>query len=419
MISPSSQQYDEDGDKLVDIHLSWRDSLGAVDRSSFRLRSLDGDTTNLLSTWDVRRVDDTSAVISEKLSTPLHSGPHNLEFSIADTAGNTTIDTISFTLPHATFLKTLTTGLPGYAHIIGATTCPDDHRAYFTAGRRLVVLDVDSLRILGAFFSSEAADNMSLPLCIAADSLLYVTERVLRFDRKALAWTVRANPSFVSVGITQSRSDSDIIYVGETTPGTIGLISRASAARIGQLLEFSPTKEYVFDLAVLAGDTKLYATRLVDGGIFVIDPKRDTILKHISVGGPTWPDAGRTDAIVLSADDRTLYVAVLDGAPRGLLAIDTQTDSIVRTLPLAYSVPQELALSPDQRRIFVTTQDQYAGIPSANYLIDVQEWRVLESFARPRPAGQIRFDGGVTCSLDGKFIFVGHNLDIDVYLNRE
>jgi DNA-binding beta-propeller fold protein YncE len=126
---------------------------------------------------------------------------------------------------------------------------------------------------------------------------------------------------------------------------------------------------------------------------------------------------GRTDEFVLSRDDRWLYVAVLDGDPRGVVVVDTETDQVVRTLPLPDYVPQGIDLSPSGNRLFVTTQDRWT--PSKNVLIDVPNWRVLEEFPRPRPEGTIRFDGGVAFRGDGKLVFVAHNLDIDVYLIRE
>ena len=67
--------------------------------------------------------------------------------------------------------------------------------------------------------------------------------------------------------------------------------------------------------------------------------------------------------------------------------------------------------------MFVTTQDN--GSPSENVLIDVPGWQVLQTFPRPRTPSQTRFDRDVVFHPSGKLIFVAHNLDLDVYLNRE
>jgi DNA-binding beta-propeller fold protein YncE len=295
--------------------------------------------------------------------------------------------------------------------------CPDDRRAYATAGKNLVVVDTDALEIVAVVPHPAAADDLKLPLCVPGDSILWVTLRVERFDRTTLQWLSRVSGSFGSEGIVRSRRDPNLIYVGEVVSGSIGLIDRRAAIRIGSLLPFSPEQEYVFDLAVLPGDTKLYATRLMESGILVVDPQTGQEVARIDVGGPTWPGNGRTDAIRLSPDDQLLYAAVLDGDPRGVVAISTQTDEVVRTLPLPDYIPEVLALNPSGTRMFLTTQDRWS--PSQNVLIDVPNWRVLAEFPRPRPPGAIRWDGGVAFRPDGKIVLVGHDLDVDVYLIRE
>jgi DNA-binding beta-propeller fold protein YncE len=425
VIRPTDGLYDEDGDSLVDVRVVLSDSGGLVDPAAIRLRSLarvNGQAdaaTNLLDVWNVTTRDTGLLVVHETLEDLLHGGANALELTVPDTAGNITVDTIRFTLPHGVFLKTLVTGLGGLGHGVGIAVCPDDRRAYMTAGRSIVVVDTDALSVVATVRDPTAADDLKLPLCVPGDSLLWVTLRVERFDRRRLQWLPRVSGSFLSEGIIQSRRDSNLLYVGETTSGTIGLIDRVTATRTGYLLPFSPEDEYVFDLAVLPGDTKLYATRAIESGILVIDPESGQELTRIDVGGPTWPDNGRTDAIRLSSDDQILYAAVLDGDPRGVVAISTETDQVVKTLPLPEYVPQVLALNASGTRMFVTTQDRWQGIPSFNVLIDVPNWRVLAEFPRPRPAGAIRWDGGAAFRPDGKILFVGHNLDVDVYLIRE
>ena len=429
VLAPVDTLYDLDGDELVDVSITWADSGGAIDPASARVRSVDGingpatASDNLLAVWHVERLDSTGLVLHETIENLLHGGANRLEVSVADTAGNTTTDTISFTLPHGALFKTLASGVTTAGHGIGATVCPDDHRAYVTVGRSLVVIDADSLRVLAAVRNTTASDALFTPLCVPGDPVLYVTESVERFDRPSMQWLPRVTGSFGATGIAQSRADPNILYVGETYTGGIALIDRAQAARIGSIPlpgQGSPENpEYVFDIAVLPGDSKIYFTRYLDGGVLVADPRTGTILKHIGVGGPTWPDSGRSDAFVLSHDDRSLYVAVLDGDPRGVVEINTQTDAAVRLLPLPFYVPQEIALSPSGRRLFVTTQDRWVNFPSQNVLIDVVNWRVLTEFRRPRAAGAIRWDGGVAFHPNGKLVFVGRDRMIDVYLSRE
>jgi DNA-binding beta-propeller fold protein YncE len=358
-------------------------------------------------------------VFSETIANLLHGGANLIELRVADTAGNEAIDTIHFTLPPAAFIKTLVTGLTStVSHGIGMAVCPDDHRAYMTAGRRIVVVDADSLVILRIELDPYAGDDLQLPLCVPGDPVLYVTERVERFHRPTMTWLPQVSGGFGADGIVQSRAFPDTLYVGERLAGSIGIVSRSQSARLGYFLPLDTTQsEYVFDLEVLDGDQKLYATRYSEGGILVADPRTGTILTRISVGGPNWPDRGRTDGITLSPDGRWLYAAVLDGDPRGVAEIDTDRDTVVRTLDLSMYVPQDLAVSPSGRRLFVTTQDLFT--PSQNVLADLLSWQVLAEFPRPRPAGETRFDGAVAFHPNGKLVFVGHNLDVDVYLSRE
>lgn len=424
---PGNQGYDFDGDSLVDVYLTWRDTGGWIDLDEVKIRSLSGingtatDSSNLLDHWRILQKDSGVLHIQETRDHLLRGGPNQLEISVRDTAGNQTLDTIEFSLPHGLLLKTLNPGVVTSGHGIGATVCPDDLRAYVTLGRSLVVIDADSLRVLAAVRHDLASDVLSVPLCVPGDPVLYVTDRVERFNRTTMQWLPRATGSFGSVGIAQSRSDHNLLYVGETESGGIAIIDRARGTRsadIGIPWNDDFGTEYVFDVAVLNGDSKLYFTRYLDGGVLVADPRTGTILKHIGVGGPTWPDSGRTDAFVLSHDDQSLYVAVLDGDPRGVVEINTVTDQVVRTLSLSNYVPQEIALSPSGRRLFVTTQDRFTTFPSRNVLIDVDAWQVLTEFPRPR-IGTLRFDGGVAFHPNGKLVFVGRDHLVDVYLIRE
>jgi hypothetical protein len=47
---------------------------------------------------------------------------------------------------------------------------------------------------------------------------------------------------------------------------------------------------------------------------------------------------------------------------------------VVGHLSLVNYVPIDLALSPDETRMFVTTQDRFPDIPSRNVLIDIAAW---------------------------------------------
>ncbi len=428
VVFPTDSAFDQDGDALLDVRLSLSDSGGRVDPAAIMVRSLRGvngpagNNANLLNYWQVETRDSATLVFHETIENLLHGGENGLEVTVPDTAGNVATDTITLVLPHGQLQQTLESGVPynGFAHGIGVVVCPDDDRVYMAAGKNIVVADALEPKILAAVRYTLAPDDFYVPLCVPDDPILYVTLAVMRFDRTSLQWLAEVTPSYGSIGIVQSRADPNLLYVGESYTGGVGIIDRAQAARIGSLAlpPAASYPEWVPDLAVLPGDTKIYVSRSEDQGILAANPATGEVSTYIAIGGPNWPGLGVTDEFVLSHDDRWLYVAVLAGDPRGVVVVDTQTDRVVRTLPLPDYVPQSLDLSPSGSRLFVTTQDR-GSMPSNNVLIDVPGWRVLQEFPRPRPAGVIRFDGGVAFRRDGKLVFVAHNMDIDVYLIRE
>lgn len=422
VLMPHDTVYDEDGDKLVDVRVAWSDSAGEVDPKSVQLRSLEGlngtagAADNLLGLWRVERLDDSGLLVHETLAQLLHPGSDRLELTVADTAGNIRIDTIPVTLPYGAFVKTIVTGLQLFnLPALGVTICPDDGRLYMTANRNLVVVDPDSLRVIAIVRNQYAADAMGRVLCVVGDPVLYATSRVERFDRPTMTWLPSVTGSFGSDGIAQSRANTNLLYAGELD-GIIGLIDRANAERTGYLLTIQSQTVGISDIVVLDGDAKLYAT-LTDSGVLAVDPRQNVVLKRIPVSEPGWPTPGNSQSLALSRDGRRVYATVDYGFPRGVVEIDTQLDSVVRTLPLFDYYCIDLALSPDEQRMFVTTQDN--GSPSENVLVDVPGWQVLQTFPRPRAPSETRFDRDVVFHPSGKLIFVTHNLDLDVYLNRE
>lgn len=424
---PTSTEYDRNGDALVDFEVSWSDMLGEVDTASFRVRSLNGlngtfnDSINVLAGWKVTRRDNEGIVFSETLANLLHGGLNRIEMSVRDVAGNIAVDTVTLELPHGAFYDSIPSQIvnTGSSHARGVVVCPDDRRVYATIGRHLVVIDADSLTIIGAYTTPAVMDQQNLPFCIPGEDILYVTYAVGRFSRSGLHWLPEVRPGFASFGIDQSRSDPNILFVGEYE--RIGIVDRAQAARIGSIdiaRDSIADDEVYVDLASHPNGRKLYATRRRGGGILVVEPQTGNVLSVIDLEPQLEETPGRSDGIELSPDGRRLYVALLDAVPRGLLEIDTDTDKPLRRIGMANEVPQELAVSPSGQRIFVTTQDR-RDIPSVNVLVDVASFQVIKEFPRPRAPGTIRIDGGVAFHPNGKLIFVGRDMTIDVYLNRE
>jgi DNA-binding beta-propeller fold protein YncE len=295
-----------------------------------------------------------------------------------------------------------------------------DDKLYLGGRSTLVIVDPAALevtRVVPPDSTGNGAFELSQLLCSPGDRILYGSDWPLkRFSLDQGTWLPAVASSFPSNGLAQSKRDPRVVYLGYQGSGRLAIYRSDLDSVVAVQLPRS-SGEWVFDLAVLPDDRKVYITRYQDGGILVADPWADSVLGRIGVGGSWFPDLGRTDALTLSADGTRLYVAVIDGDPRGVLEIDTETDQIVRTLTLPWSAI-DVALSPDEQRMFVTTQDLFPELPSENVLVDVTTWEPLASFPRPRASNALRWDRQIVFSDDGKLVFVGHNFDVDVYLVR-
>lgn len=424
VLAPVDTLYDLDGDKLVDVSLTWTDSGGAIDPASARVRSLRplngtaDTTTNLITAWRLVRLDNAALLLRETLDNLLPDDQNRLEISVADTAGNRVTDTLTFTLPHGAFYTTIETGVNSVYTSYDIAIDSAGRRGYMTAGQTLVVFDPESLRVVARIVSG-ASNRLAAIALDEARGFAYVGEGyVEKYNLRTNAFVERVPGTYSTSGLAFSRADSRLLYTGEDFAGWLGYVDVVANQRVDGMViphPYSPD-EFIPDLAVLAGDTKLYMTRYWQGGVLVVDPRTKQILRHVQLAGSNPFFAGN---LTLSRDDRHLYVALTDAVPRGVADLDTSTDSIIRVLDLRTYVPWCLQLSPSQRRLFVTTGQLVPNIPPQNVLIDVQRWAILQLFDQPAAPGTIRIDGPVTFRPDGKLIFVGRNLVIDVYLNRE
>jgi hypothetical protein len=416
VLSPTATTYDTNGDCLVDFDIAWSDAAGSgVDPVTARVRSLDGldgpaDTaTNLLTVWPVDRRDGAGIAFRETRSNMLRSGTSRIEISVADAAGHRITDTIIVVLPRGAFWKTIPSGLPPMGRTGSFAIDFLRRRLYLAHSQAMVVFDLDSLNVLATVWSPVPGLEFNR-IRLTSSGELCMTEFLRCLDPETLVWGPDFN-SAQAIALAESKADDDLLYLGETYTGTIGIYSKSQHARIGTL-PYPPNPyndEFVSDIVVLAGDTKLYETRSFDGIILVLDPRTGAVLARIPSGDPL--------SLELSRDERFLYASPRVGAQE----IDTRTDSVTRVFAPAYAQGIDARLSPDGRLLFLVTQD--VNVPnepySNNYLIDVNEWRVVSTFPRPRPAGQVRYDQGVIFHPSGKLAFVAHNLDLDVYVIRK
>jgi len=371
--------------------------------------------------WNVVRRDAATLWVRETMDQLLPDGDNLVELSVSDAAGNVAVDTIRFALPSAAYLRTLTPTLDlsnnatdewadGLAIDSAGTV------GFMTVSRSLFVFDPESLRAVATVDAFGPTQLQSVVYDDRAREAYVGGFGILRFDPVSNTFLGKFTGTLGTIGMVQSRSDPDLLYSGDAFSGWL-VYNNTSTHALVDIMEIPYVgDEFAFDMAVLPGDAKLYMTRYDQGGILVIDPATKTVLRHITTASlhPFY-----ADEFALSPDDRHLYVALRDAAPRGVGDLDTQLDSVVRVLSLGSAVPRGIGLSPSGRRLFVTVSDGTLAAAAPNVLIDVPQWRVIQTFARHAPGANDRADGPVKFRPDGKVFFATHDQAVDVYLSRE
>ncbi len=412
--SPSSSAYDTNGDQLVDFDIEWHGVAKNVDQRTASVRSLDGidgpagPLSNLLDVWTVTRRDSIGIAFHETIQNLLKSGINRLEISVADSAGNRTTDTVVVVLPHGVFWKTVSTGLTNMVERGSFAVDTVMRRLYMAHSNMMVVFNLDSLNII-AKIPPPVPGLQYNRITLSPPDGVCMTELLRCLDPATWTWGPDVN-SARAIALASSRVNSDLIYLGETYSGVIGIYSKSQHARIGEVGNApNPYQdEFIDDIVLLAGDRKLYATQSFEGGLVALDPHTGTVLARVP--------GGDNDGLVLTRDETRLYAGIW-----GLTEIDTRTDRVTRQMLLTNALPINIALSPDERFIFQVTQEPNPGQQpySKHYLIDVDRWIRVDSFPRPRAAGQIRYDRGAVFHPNGKLVFQAHDLDLDVYLIRK
>ena len=259
-------------------------------------------------------------------------------------------------------------------------------------------------------------------LCVAGDPSVYTAPYGTKFSKITHTWVGWGFENFTGVTVlAASRSNPDIYYAATQVSGRVAIIDRLTNRWIGWLLEEASiwNDEWVPSMAVMPNDEKVYVGREQEGGLLVIDGATGEVRSRIKLALPIYDYNGTPGTARLSADSRELFIGYPSYVDPSVLRIDTETDRVYWRLRLPEGVPDDLALSPSGRRLFVSTSDLNVGVPSRNVLIDVEDWSVIASFERPRADDELRIDGGVVFRADGKLIFCGESGNVGVYINRE
>lgn len=145
-------------------------------------------------------------------------------------------------------------------------------------------------------------------------------------------------------------------------------------------------------LVVTGDEKKIYTSNIGSNSVTVLAPRTGYVaFKHIAV-------TKNPEGIDLSPDGSALWVAGV--APRneqaGISVIDTKTNNVVRTIPIATKLANRLKFSPDGTRVAISD-------PGANevWILDAATGDVLKKITTA--AGP----SGLVFTPDGKRLFVG------------
>lgn len=176
-----------------------------------------------------------------------------------------------------------------------------------------------------------------------------------------------AQPNFLA-GLALNSSGSRLYVAHNETSvwtgyqGSVGILDTATDRVLGKI----PTPGFPYALAALTrgphADRKLYVSSERDGVVSVIDvrdPAHPRRMKDIRTGAQPM-------ALLLDSRQERLFVA--NAGSDTVSVLDTTTDRVLRTLSLALEglprlpgvTPTGLALSPDEKRLYVSAADQNA-----------------------------------------------------------
>ena len=215
-------------------------------------------------------------------------------------------------------------------------------------------------------------------LAVAADRTIYAAQGgndtiavlSLKADGSLIAKsTIKMQPQDFPAGVC--LDDRGYLYIanqhasGENpydSSGSVAVVETSTGEEVGRYTfrdSFHGTTNYPLAICALHDGSKVYVGSERDNAVYVlrtVTPTKPTLVATIAVG--THPTA-----LLLDRSQRRLFVANADSDT--VSVVDTATDRVVSTLLMRPSVardlagctPTSLALSADERRLFVTLAD--------------------------------------------------------------
>jgi PQQ-dependent catabolism-associated beta-propeller protein len=140
-------------------------------------------------------------------------------------------------------------------------------------------------------------------------------------------------------GVTASP-DGKLVYVTAETSNVISVIDAKQQRTAANILVDSRPRAVIF-----TRDSKhAWATAELGGTVMLIDVTRNAVLHHIRLGHTEKPVG-----LALSPDEKRLYVAT--GRGNGVAVIDTNSRKVVKSIPTGERV-WGIAITPDGKKLY-------------------------------------------------------------------
>jgi len=204
----------------------------------------------------------------------------------------------------------------------------------------------------------------------------------------------------LSMGVTP---DSSKAYITDPFHLTVPVVDLASDTRVATI----PTPDYPFYVALNNDGSRAYIG--MRRGVLVINTSSNTVVAQIDVPASTY-------SFSISRTSPQLYVGT---QAAGIFVIDTNTNSIVNSIPVASNLAVVgIAPSPDGSRLYFLGRDDANGIAGYLLTVDLSQGTVTGSI----PLGVYPYDLAVTpdgsriyASLQGPIAaFAGALIAVDV-----
>ena len=225
-------------------------------------------------------------------------------------------------------------------------------------------------------------------------------------DPASLVEVARISVGEDPIGLTITP-DEKLICVANRISNSVTLIETAT----NRVFATVPVGRDPVNLASSADAKFLYVNNTDEGTVSVIDLDRGEHVRKISFRGTSRGSSSGPYGIAVSSRRRRIYVTDIN--ENVVVVLDPDVGTEISRIPVV-SQPRSLALSPDEKRLYVTGLSEGAGVSVVNTVADTVVATVdLASTARAF---------GIVVSRDGKTAFVSdftNNLIIiDTATNR-